>query len=128
MAAASGINTLYTLRPARRRAGGGRGTATGLGRAAMLKLILAAVAAVGLTVGLLDVDGVVVSYSTETNKLVVDVAGKERTIEITKDLHVHGVDGKLIKGKDALKDALKKGVKVTLEEKDGEVVEVLIKK
>jgi hypothetical protein len=94
----------------------------------MLKVLLAAVTALGLTLGALDVDGVIVSYSTETNKLVVDVKGKERTVEITKDLHVHDADGKRLRGKDALKDALKKGVKVTLEEKDGQVVEVLIKK
>ena len=92
----------------------------------LLALVLALVLA--LPTFAADLDGVIVSYDPATNKLVVEVAGKERTIEVTKSLHVHDTDGKRLKAKDELKDKLKKGVKVEIEEKDGAVVEVILKK
>ncbi len=72
-----------------------------------------------------DVEATVVSYGK--GKLVVTVDGKERTIEIKGGHpHVHAADGKLLKGKE-ITAALKKDVKVDLEESDGKVVEVKIK-
>jgi len=95
----------------------------------MLRRIVAVVLVLAFCVGsALAVDGVVVSYDKKKTKLVVKVGGKERTIEFKKGKpHVHGPDGKKLKVADYPK-FLKKGVAVELEEEDGKVTEVLIKK
>ena len=92
----------------------------------MMRMIAALLGVVLMAGVLMAADGVVVKY--EKNKLVVKVDGKEKTIEFAKGHpHVHGADGKVIKVADYPKH-LKPGVKVELEEEDGKVTEVLIKK
>jgi hypothetical protein len=92
----------------------------------MMRMI-AAVLGVVMAAGVLAAaDGVVVKY--EKSKLVVKVDGKDRSIVFVKGHpHVHGADGKELKLADYPKH-LKAGVKVELEEEDGKVTEVLIKK
>lgn len=95
----------------------------------MRKFLLSMVV-VMLTAGLLraDVEGVVVSYDAAKMVVVIKVGEKERKIEFKKGHpHVHAADGKLLKGKE-IEDALKKGVKVDLEEDGNEVEEIKIKK
>jgi hypothetical protein len=77
--------------------------------------------------GLLAADGTVVSFDKKTNKLVVKVGEKDRTVVLDKKFHVHYPDGKHVKYKDFAK-VLKKGLKVELEEEDGKVTEINIKK
>ncbi len=92
----------------------------------MMRAFAAIVGVVMMTGVLMAADGVVVKY--EKNKLVVKVDGKEKTIEFVKGHpHVHGADGKVLKLADYPKH-LKAGVKVELEEEDGKITEVLIKK
>jgi hypothetical protein len=97
----------------------------------MLRFVVVALICLALFTGGLSADekvskGEVVKYAD--NKLVVKVDGKERTIEFKKGHpHLHAADGKLVKPADYAKH-LKPGVKVELEEDDGKVVEVLIKK
>ena len=92
----------------------------------MMRAFAAILGVVMMTSVLMAADGVVVKY--EKNKLVVKVDGKEKTIEFVKGHpHVHGADGKLLKVADYPKH-LKAGVKVELEEEEGKITEVLIKK
>jgi hypothetical protein len=77
--------------------------------------------------GLLAAEGTVVSYDKKTAKLVVKVGDKDRTIQLDKKFHVHNPDGSHVKFKDFEK-VLKKGLKVELEEEDGKVTEINIKK
>lgn len=69
----------------------------------------------------------VVSYDKDTMKLVVKEGEKERTIELKKRTHVHDVDGKEVSVNNRA-DKLKKGVKIEIEEEDGKLVEINIKK
>jgi hypothetical protein len=71
--------------------------------------------------------GVVVSYDKDTMKLVVKVGDKERTLQLTAKTHVHDVDDSEIKVKDR-PDKLKKGTKIDIEEKNGKLVEINLKK
>jgi hypothetical protein len=93
----------------------------------MWRRLFAVVLVAGLAVGgLLAADGEVVKYSD--GKLVLKVEGKERTIEFKKGRpHLHDADGKHLKMKDFTKH-LKKGVILEIEEEDGKVVELTIKK
>ena len=92
----------------------------------MMRAFAAILGLVMMASVLMAADGVVVKY--EKNKLVVKVDGKEKTIEFIKGHpHVHGADGKVLKVADYPKH-LKAGVKVELEEEDGKITEVLIKK
>jgi hypothetical protein len=92
----------------------------------MLRNVVALLALVIFAGGLLAADGEVVKYAD--GKLVVKVDGKERTVTFDKGRpHVHDAEGKLLKMADYAKH-LKAGVKVELEEKNGKVIEVLIKK
>jgi hypothetical protein len=92
----------------------------------MLRRLLAAIAVMALFVGgLLAAEGVVVSYSK--GSLVVKVDGKEKTYKVGKKAHVHDADGKEVTGKGRA-GVLKAGVKVEIEEEDGKVKEVKVKK
>ena len=77
--------------------------------------------------GVLAADGTVVSYDKDTGKLVVKVGDKERVFELKASTHVHDVDGKEIRAKDR-PDKLKKDVKIEIEEKDGKLIEINLKK
>jgi hypothetical protein len=94
----------------------------------MLRKLFAAVLMLGLFAGgLLAAEGTVVSYDKKTAKLVVKVDGKNRTIQLKGFKHIHYPDGKHVKFKD-LPKVLKKGLKVDLEEDEGKVTEINIKK
>ena len=93
----------------------------------MHRILIALVAFVVLAGGLLAAEGVVVSYDKETMKLVVKHGDKEKTYELTAKIHVHDADGSEIKVKDRA-DKLKKDTKVDIEEKNGKIVEVNLKK
>jgi hypothetical protein len=60
-------------------------------------------------------------------KMVLKEGDKERTFVLKKTVHVHDVDDKEVKVKDR-PDKLKKGVKIEIEEKDGKIEEINIKK
>jgi len=92
-----------------------------------MKKALAMLAAFFLLVGsLMAVEAEVVGYDAAKKIVTVKVAGKERKIALVKgEPHVHAADGKLLKGKE-IEAALKPGVRVELEEKDGKVVEIEI--
>jgi hypothetical protein len=93
----------------------------------MPRRILAALLVLFLLAGGLwaDVTGTVVSY--DKGKLVVKVGEKEQTFDLGSKVHVHAANGDEIKLADRGKH-LKKGVKVEIEEKEGKIVEVNIKK
>lgn len=92
----------------------------------MLRRMLAAVLVLCFLVGgLLAAEGVVVKL--EKMMLTVKIDGKEKTYKLEKGTHVHDVDGKEVKGK-AVAKKLKKGVKVDIEEEDGKIKEINIKK
>ena len=92
----------------------------------MLHRLLAAVLVLGVLVGgLLAADGVVVKL--DKMQLTVKIGDKEKTYKLKKGTHIHDVDGKEIKGK-AVAQKLKKGVKIDIEEEDGEIKEINIKK
>ncbi|MFO0879478.1 MAG: hypothetical protein U0840_19190 [Gemmataceae bacterium] len=93
----------------------------------MFRVIKVALMALLLVVGgLLAADAEVVKYADK--KLIVKVEGKERTITFAKGRpHLHAADGALIKVADYPK-YLKPGVEVELEESNGKVVEILLKK
>ena len=92
----------------------------------MMRMIAAILGVVLMAGVLVAADGVVVKYEKST--LVVKVDGKDKTILFVKGHpHVHGADGKKLAVADYAKH-LKAGVKVELEEEDGKVTEVLVKK
>jgi len=91
------------------------------------RFMIALVAVVILTGSLLAAEGVVVSYDKDTMKLVVKHGDKEKTYQLTAKTHVHDVDDKEIKPVDR-PDKLKKDIKVDIEEKNGKLVEINIKK
>ena len=91
----------------------------------MWQRFVGAVLALGILVGgLLAADGVFVRF--DNHDLVVKVGDKEQTID-HKHVKIHAADGKLLEGKH-IGEALQKGTKVELTEKDGKVVKVQIKK
>ncbi len=69
----------------------------------------------------------VVSYDKDTMKLVVKAGDKERTLELKRNTHVHDVDGKEVKATDR-PAKLKKDTVIEIEEEDGKLVEINIKK
>ena len=77
--------------------------------------------------GLLGADATVVSYDKDTQKLVVKVGDKDRTLELTKNTHVHDVNGKEVSSKERA-DKLKKDTKLDVVEKNGKLIEINIKK
>jgi hypothetical protein len=92
----------------------------------MLRLTLASLIGLALVVGgLLAAEGVVVKFDKGT--LTVKMGDKEKTYKVEKGTHVHDVDGKELKGK-AVAKKLKKGTKIDIEEKDGKIEEINIKK
>ena len=92
----------------------------------MLRRILCALAALLLFAGGLSAfDAKVVSY--DKGKLVVLVDGKEKTYELKPAVHVHDVDGKEVKPKDRDK-VLTRDAVIDIEEQDGKVVEINVKK
>jgi hypothetical protein len=72
-------------------------------------------------------DATVVSYDKQTMKLVVKAGDKQRTLELKKEIHVHDVDGKEVRVADR-PAKLKKDTKIEIEEEDGKLVEINIKK
>ncbi|MBY0523594.1 MAG: hypothetical protein K2R98_09345 [Gemmataceae bacterium] len=93
----------------------------------LYRFLIALVAILILGGGLLAAEGVVVSYDKDSMKLIVKVADKEKTYELTAKIHVHDVDGSEIKPKDR-SDKLKKDTKIDIEEKNGKLVEINLKK
>ena len=93
----------------------------------MQRSLAAFLALLFLVGGLLAADGVVVSYDKDKMSLVVKVGDKDKTYELPAKVHVHDVDGKEVKLKDRA-DKLKKDVKVEIEEKNGKVIEINLKK
>jgi len=90
------------------------------------KIVALFVALVVFVGGLLAADGVVVKYADD--KLIVKVDGKEQTITFKNGRpHVHDSDDKELRPAQYA-DFLKEGVKVEIEEKDGKILEVKIKK
>jgi hypothetical protein len=91
------------------------------------RVLLALIAILLLTGGLLarDVTGTVVKY--EKNKLTVKVGAEEKTFDVPDKVHVHDVDGSEVQVKDRAKK-LAKGTKVLIEEEAGKVIEINIKK
>lgn len=92
-----------------------------------MKKTLAMLAAFFLMIGsLMAVEAEVVNYDPAKKIVTVKVDGKERKIALVKgEPHVHDVDGKLLNSKE-IEAALKPGVRVELEEKNGKVVEIEI--
>jgi hypothetical protein len=88
-------------------------------------MLAAFVVFVALVGGLLAAEGVVVKF--EKGDLTVKIGDKEKTYKVEKGTHVHDVDGKELKGK-AVAKKLKKGVKIDIEEEDGKIKEINIKK
>jgi hypothetical protein len=90
-------------------------------------LVLAFVAG-GVLAG--ETEGTVVSYDKETMKLVVKEGEKERTLQLKKNTHVHYPQGEKIKEVrlNERPDYLKKGIKVVIEEENGKLIEINIKK
>jgi hypothetical protein len=76
---------------------------------------------------LLAADATVVSYDKDTQKLVVKMGDKERTLELTKATHVHDANGKEVSAKDRA-GKLTKETKLDVVEKNGKLVEINIKK
>jgi hypothetical protein len=75
-----------------------------------------------------EVEGVVVKYEADSMKLTLKSGEKEKVWQLDKRTHVHYPESGKIK-EIRLKeraDYLKKGVRVTLEEEEGRVVEVNI--
>lgn len=68
-----------------------------------------------------------VSYDPETMQLVVKVGNKQKTCVLSNGLRVHDVDGSEMKAKDRA-DKLRKGTRVDIDEKDGNIVAVNLKK
>lgn len=77
--------------------------------------------------GMVAVEGVVVSYDPATMKLVVTVGNADKTYDLAAKIHVHDVDGSDLQAKDRAAK-FKKGVPVTIEEKNGHVVQLGLKK
>jgi len=88
---------------------------------ASLVRVFAVVLSLAFVTALFAADGTVVS--TEKGKVTVKVGDKEQVIE-TKGVKIVDAEGKPAKGK----DALTKGAKVEIVEKDGKVSEIKIKK
>lgn len=63
----------------------------------------------------------------EKMNLTVTIGDKEKTYKLEKKTHVHDVDGSELKGK-KVAEKLKKGVKIDIEEEDGKIKEINIKK
>lgn len=92
----------------------------------MLKRILSAFVALGVLVGgLLAAEGVIVKL--EKRELTVKVGTEEKTYKLEKGIKFVDEDGTTLKGKEA-RTKLKAGVKVAIEETDGKVTEIKIKK
>ncbi len=73
-------------------------------------------------------EGTVVNYDKDTMKLTVKEGDKQRTLQLDKRTHVHYPEKGRIK-EVSVKDRpnyLKKGVRISLEEEDGKLVEVNI--
>lgn len=84
--------------------------------------------AAGALVWAKEMEASVVNYDKASMKLTVKEGDKERTVQLDKRTHVHFPDKGRIK-EVSLKDRpnyLKKGVRVTIEEEEGKVVEVNI--
>lgn len=88
---------------------------------------LAQPGAATLPAGPLAVQAVVVSYDPEMMKLVVRVGSTETSYDLTAKTPVHDVGGSEIKVRDRA-DKLKKDAKVDIEEKNGKVVGINLKK
>lgn len=75
-----------------------------------------------------EFEATVVNYDTKTMKLIVKAGDKERTLQLEKRTHVHYPDKGRIK-EVSVKDRpryLKKGVRISVEEEDGKLVEINI--
>ena len=75
-----------------------------------------------------EFEATVISYDKGTMKLTVKAGDKERTLQLEKKTHVHYPDKGRIK-EVSLKDRpnyLKKGVRISVEEEDGKLVEINI--
>ena len=91
----------------------------------MLRIFASALLVLALFAGsLAAAEGVFVRF--EKHDLVVKVGDKERTIE-HKHVEIYSADGALLVGKN-IGEALQKGTKLELTEKDGKVVKVQVKK
>lgn len=92
----------------------------------MLQRMLAGLVALGVFVGgLLAAEAVVVKL--EKRNLTVKFGDKEKTYKLEKGTHIHDTDGKEVKGK-AIREKLKPGVKLDIEEEGGKIKEINIKK
>ena len=75
-----------------------------------------------------EFEATVVTYDKETMKLTVKAGDKERVLQLEKKTHVHYPEKGRIK-EVSLKDRpnyLKKGVRISVEEEDGKLVEINI--
>jgi len=70
---------------------------------------------------------VVISYDPESMKLVVRVGAQEKTYDLTAKVRVHDIDGSEIKLRDRA-DKLAKNAKVDIDEMNGKIVGVNLKK